>query len=98
MEMIIIVVIVATYITLSQISYFQNYKNHLNRITVFAIVIWFLALIVLGIISGRANTNFQNLKEDYPIYLIVFITAVTIQLLFSRISKDKNENKDNKLK
>jgi len=91
MEIIIFVVILATSITLLQIKYFQKYKNLIYRITAFAIVTWFLALIAFGIISGRAQTNLNNLKEDYPIYLIVFVIAITIQFI---INRSANKNKD----
>jgi hypothetical protein len=93
--MVIFVVIIATSISLLQIRYFQNHKKLIYRITAFAMATWLLALIVFGIISGRAKDSFSDLKEDYPIYLIVFIGAITIQLLFARNSK---ENKKDKVK
>ncbi|SFD72649.1 hypothetical protein SAMN05216378_1158 [Paenibacillus catalpae] len=78
MEMIFFVIIVATNITLLQIKYFQKYKKLINSITAFVIVIWLLALIAYGINSRRAQTNLNDLKEDYPIYIIVFILAITL--------------------
>ncbi|ULL14740.1 hypothetical protein DVH26_10885 [Paenibacillus sp. H1-7] len=91
--MIIFVVIIATNISLHQIKYFNQYKNLINRLTAFAFVTWFVVLIVYGIITGKAKTSFIDLKEDCPIYLIVFIGAITIQLLFARKSKDNKDTR-----
>lgn len=94
MEMIFFVIIVATNITLLQIKYFQKYKKLINSITAFVIVIWLLALIAYGIISRRAQTNLNDLKEDYPIYIIVLILAITLQFIINRSAKKNKDDLD----
>ncbi|MNK75977.1 hypothetical protein D3C87_955320 [compost metagenome] len=91
MEMISFVFIVVTSIMLLQIKYFQKYKKLINRITASAIVTWLVALIVYGTISGRTQTNLIVLKRNYPIYLIIFVIAITIEFI---ISRNSNKNKD----
>lgn len=78
------VVIIATNITLLQIKFLHKHKKLINTITAFAMISWFVILIVLGIISGSAKSNLSEMRENYPIYIIVFVVAITIQLLLNR--------------
>ncbi len=84
MGILIFIVIIATYITLIQIKFLHKYKKLINRITAFALSFWFVILIVLGIISGRAKSSFSEIRENYPIYIIVFVVAITLQWLLNR--------------
>ncbi len=90
--MFIFVVIIAINITLLQIKFLHKHKKLINTIAAFAMISWFVILIVLGIISGRAKSNLSEMRENYPIYIIVFVVAITIQLLLNR-KKSKKEDK-----
>jgi formate-dependent nitrite reductase membrane component NrfD len=91
MGILIFVVIMATNITLLQIKFLHKHKKLINIITAFAMSSWFVILIVHGIISGRAKSNFSEMRENYPIYIIVFVVAITIQLL---LNQKKNQKED----
>lgn len=91
MEMILIISIVAIYIMLIQIQRLQGYKRQINIITAFSIGAIFVFLIVEGIISGRAKSKILEMKDNYPIYLVVLGLALSIQWLIARKSKSKEK-------
>ncbi|MBD3922947.1 hypothetical protein H8B09_29840 [Paenibacillus sp. PR3] len=94
MTIMVCIVIAALSITILQFKYFQIYKKLISRFTIFSIAGWVIALIVYGVITGSSQPSFKDLKEDYPIYIIVIVIALTIQFIIKRNDDSLKRKRD----